>query len=54
METNARKIRIGKAKERGSERGSSEEERRKREEEETKKGKDNGGKEGGRGMGNIG
>jgi len=54
VETSARKIRVGKAKEERSKRRSGEKEGREGEEEETEKEKDNGGEEGNRGMGNIG
>jgi len=53
VETSAREIRVGKAEGGRSKRRSREKERREEEEEETEKGKDNGGKEGSRGIGNM-
>jgi len=50
VETGAREVRVGKAKERRSKERSKEKERRKREEKEAEKGKDNGGEESSRGM----
>ena len=54
METSAGKTGIGKAERRGSKGRSREEKGRKGQEEETEKGKDNGSKESGRRMGDMG
>jgi len=54
VETSAREVRVGKAKERRSKGRSGEKERRKREEEEAEKEKDNGDEESSRGMGDMG
>jgi len=53
VETSAREIRVGKAEGGRSKRRSGEKEGGEEEEEETEKGKDNGGEEGSRGMGNM-
>jgi len=54
VETSVGKIKMGKAKRRGSKGRSREEERRKGQEEETEKGEDEGSKESGRRIGDMG
>ena len=54
VETSTREVGVGKAKGRKSKERSRKKERRKREKEEAEKGKDNGGEESSRGMGNMG
>jgi len=53
VETSAREIRVGKAEGGRSKRRSRKKEGREEEEEEIEKGKNNGGEEGSRGMGNM-
>jgi len=54
VETGAREVGVGKAEGRRSKGRSWKEERGKGQEEEIEKGEDNGGKKGGRGMGDMG
>ena len=53
VETSTREVGVGKAKRRRSKKRSRKKKRRKEEEEEAEKGKNNGGKESSRGMGDI-